>query len=75
MAKPACAALHAEPPHWVRPSASHVHGVDVDVVRLAMTERDDDDWTIGTGLDWLWVAIGAAWFAGLGILVLWALRP
>ena len=34
-----------------------------------MTEHDDDNWTTRVGLDWLWVAIGIVWFAGLGALV------
>jgi len=40
-----------------------------------MTDRQDDSRPIGTQISPLGFAIGLVWFAGLGVLVLWALRP
>ena len=39
-----------------------------------MTNHKDNSRPIGAQIDPLWVAIGIAWFTGLGVLVLWALR-
>lgn len=35
----------------------------------------DDSRPSWAQIDLLWAAIGIAWFAGLGVLVLWVLRP
>jgi len=40
-----------------------------------VTDRQDDSRPIGTQISPLGFAIGLAWFAGLGVMVLCALRP